>query len=227
MGRGSWNVPAPARRRWSRMPARVSSPACCPNRAPYSACPSVYGETLLGVLNVESREENAFAPEDVLILNTLADLLATALHNSFVFQKLQQQSITDGLTGIKTRRFFWEALSSEWKRARAPDGLLGGADRSGQIQGSERFSWPSRRRSGTSPGGPLAGSKSAASPTWSPATAETNSSSSCRRPESSRRRFWPKDCAFGSPPIPCWKSTISPAVSESPVSRFTDFPWRI
>jgi diguanylate cyclase (GGDEF)-like protein len=79
--------------------------------------PISYGETLLGVLNVESRDENAFAPQDVLILNTLADLLATALHNSFVFQRLQQQSITDGLTGIKTRRFFWEALSSEWKRA--------------------------------------------------------------------------------------------------------------
>jgi diguanylate cyclase (GGDEF)-like protein len=79
--------------------------------------PITYAETLLGVLNVESRDENAFAPQDVLILNTLADLLATALHNSFVFQKLQQQSITDGLTGIKTRRFFWEALSSEWKRA--------------------------------------------------------------------------------------------------------------
>jgi diguanylate cyclase (GGDEF)-like protein len=79
--------------------------------------PIMYGESLLGVLNVESRSENAFAPQDVLILNTLADLLATALHNSFVFQKLQQQSITDGLTGIKTRRFFWEALSSEWKRA--------------------------------------------------------------------------------------------------------------
>src|SRR6058998_53415 len=30
---------------------------------------------------------------------------------------LQQQSITDGLTGIKPRRFFWEALNSEWKRA--------------------------------------------------------------------------------------------------------------
>src|SRR6266403_1996973 len=79
--------------------------------------PISYGETLLGVLNIESRDENAFAPQDVLILNTLADLLATALHNSFVFQKLQQQSITDGLTGIKTRRFFWEALNSEWKRA--------------------------------------------------------------------------------------------------------------
>src|SRR3954447_3517340 len=79
--------------------------------------PVSYGESLLGVLNVESRRENAFSQQDVLILNTLADLLATPLHNSFVFQKLQQQSITDGLTGIKTRRFFWEALTSEWKRA--------------------------------------------------------------------------------------------------------------
>src|SRR5579872_3639071 len=79
--------------------------------------PISYGETLLGVLNVESHEEDAFSPDDVLIMNTLADLLATALHNSFVFQRLQQQSITDGLTGIKTRRFFWESLTSEWKRA--------------------------------------------------------------------------------------------------------------
>src|SRR5262249_35756227 len=79
--------------------------------------PIVYVETLLGVLNVESRGEKAFSAHEGLSLNTLADLLATALHNAFVFQKLQQQSITDGLTGIKTRRFFWEALSAEWKRA--------------------------------------------------------------------------------------------------------------
>src|SRR5256885_16174818 len=79
--------------------------------------PITYGDTLLGALNVESEKENAISPEDVLVMNTLADLLATALHNSFVFQKLQTQSITDRLTGIKTRRFFWEALLAEWKRA--------------------------------------------------------------------------------------------------------------
>ena len=79
--------------------------------------PITYGDTLLGVLNVESEQEHAFSEEDRLVMNTLADLLATALHNSFVFQKLQQQSITDGLTSIKTRRFFWEALTAEWKRA--------------------------------------------------------------------------------------------------------------
>ena len=79
--------------------------------------PITYGETLMGVLNAESQREDAFSPQDVLIMKTMADLLATALHNAFVFQKLQQQSITDGLTGLKTRRFFWESLSSEWKRA--------------------------------------------------------------------------------------------------------------
>jgi diguanylate cyclase (GGDEF)-like protein len=79
--------------------------------------PLRYGETLLGVLNVESRAEGAFTTQDSLLLNTLGDLLATALHNALVFQKMEQHSITDSLTGIKTRRFFLEALQSEWKRA--------------------------------------------------------------------------------------------------------------
>lgn len=79
--------------------------------------PIAYGENFLGVLNVESLKEDAFTPADRLIMSTLADLLATALHNANVFQKLQKQSITDGLTLIKTRRFFFEALSSELKRA--------------------------------------------------------------------------------------------------------------
>jgi len=79
--------------------------------------PISYAETLMGVLNIESRRENAFTEDDTLLLRTLADLLATALHNAFVFQKMQQQSITDGLTGIKTRRYFLEAMQSEWKRA--------------------------------------------------------------------------------------------------------------
>jgi len=81
------------------------------------AIPLTYAETLLGVLNLESRRENAFAEQEVLILRTLADLLATALHNVYVFQKLQQQAITDSLTGIKTRRFFLESVQGEWKRA--------------------------------------------------------------------------------------------------------------
>jgi diguanylate cyclase (GGDEF)-like protein len=92
-------------------------PGIIPDSRSVLCVPLAYGETLLGVLNIESTREHAFSAQDVLLLRTLADLLSTALHNAFIFQKMQQQSITDGLTGIKTRRFFLEALSQEWKRA--------------------------------------------------------------------------------------------------------------
>ena len=58
-----------------------------------------------------------FSEEEVLLLRTLADLIAGALHNALTFQKAQEQAITDGLTGVKTHRFFMEALSAEWKRS--------------------------------------------------------------------------------------------------------------
>ncbi len=53
----------------------------------------------------------------MLLLRTLADLIAGALHNALTFQKAQEQAITDGLTGVKTHRFFMEGLSAEWKRS--------------------------------------------------------------------------------------------------------------
>jgi diguanylate cyclase (GGDEF)-like protein/putative nucleotidyltransferase with HDIG domain len=58
-----------------------------------------------------------FSQEETLLLRTLADLIAGAWHNALTFQKAQEQAITDGLTGVKTHRFFMEALSAEWKRS--------------------------------------------------------------------------------------------------------------
>ncbi len=81
------------------------------------ALPVVYAEQLLGVLYVESSELCEFPEQERLLLRTLADLFAGALHNAMTFQKAQEQAITDGLTGVKTHRFLMEALSSEWKRS--------------------------------------------------------------------------------------------------------------
>jgi diguanylate cyclase (GGDEF)-like protein/putative nucleotidyltransferase with HDIG domain len=81
------------------------------------ALPVSYGEQLLGVLYVESSEKCEFHEQEVLLMRTLADLFAGALHNALTFQKAQEQAITDGLTGVKTHRFLMEALSSEWKRS--------------------------------------------------------------------------------------------------------------
>jgi diguanylate cyclase (GGDEF)-like protein/putative nucleotidyltransferase with HDIG domain len=79
--------------------------------------PIFFAEQLHGVLYVESTELIDFSEEEVLLLGTLADLIAGALHNALSFQKAQEQAITDGLTGVKTHRFFMEALSAEWKRS--------------------------------------------------------------------------------------------------------------
>jgi diguanylate cyclase (GGDEF)-like protein/putative nucleotidyltransferase with HDIG domain len=81
------------------------------------ALPVIYAEQLLGVLYVESAEPLDFSEEEVLLLRTLADVFAGALHNALTFQKAQEQAITDGLTGVKTHRFLMEALSAEWKRS--------------------------------------------------------------------------------------------------------------
>jgi diguanylate cyclase (GGDEF)-like protein/putative nucleotidyltransferase with HDIG domain len=81
------------------------------------ALPIVYADQLHGVLYVETDKTSDFPQEEVLFLGTLADLISGALHNAIAFQKAQEQAITDGMTGLKTHRFFMEALSAEWKRA--------------------------------------------------------------------------------------------------------------
>ncbi len=79
--------------------------------------PLKYQEELLGVLSLESRREHAFAPQDLLTLKALADQLAIALHNARAYQFALEEAITDGLTGLKTHRYFMEALEREWRRS--------------------------------------------------------------------------------------------------------------
>lgn len=81
------------------------------------ALPIVYADQLHGVLYIETDQNTDFSQEETLFLGTLADLISGALHNALTFQKAQEQAITDGLTGLKTHRFFMEALSGEWKRS--------------------------------------------------------------------------------------------------------------
>jgi len=79
--------------------------------------PLRYRQDLLGVLSLESLREHSFSQQDVLTLQSLADQLALALHNARAYQLALDQAITDGLTGLKTHRFFREALEGEWRRS--------------------------------------------------------------------------------------------------------------
>src|SRR5713226_3708035 len=101
----------------ANIPADTGFKPLLPDTLAAIALPVFYGEQLHGILYVESSQPADFSEEEVLLLRTLADLIAGALHNALSFQKAQEQAITDGLTGVKTHRFFMEALSAEWKRS--------------------------------------------------------------------------------------------------------------
>ncbi len=79
--------------------------------------PLKYRDDLLGVLSLESLREHSFSQQDVLTLQSLADQTAIALHNAREYQLALDQAITDGLTGLKTHRYFMEALDREWRRS--------------------------------------------------------------------------------------------------------------
>jgi diguanylate cyclase (GGDEF)-like protein len=79
--------------------------------------PLKYHDDLLGVLSLESLREHSFSQQDVLTLQSLADQVAIALHNARAYQLALDQAITDRLTGLKTHRYFREALDSEWQRS--------------------------------------------------------------------------------------------------------------
>jgi diguanylate cyclase (GGDEF)-like protein/putative nucleotidyltransferase with HDIG domain len=98
-------------------PADSALKPLLPDSVAAIALPVFYAEQLHGILSIESSVPTEFSEEELLLLRTLADLIAGALHNALSFQKAQEQAITDGLTGVKTHRFFMEALSAEWKRS--------------------------------------------------------------------------------------------------------------
>lgn len=79
--------------------------------------PMKYRQELVAVLSIESLKPKNFTSQDLLTLSTLADQLAIALKNAQAFQVAQEQAITDGLTSLKTHRFFMQAVDAEWRRS--------------------------------------------------------------------------------------------------------------
>ena len=78
---------------------------------------------LHGVLNLESTRRDFFTPEVCKAFDAIADQVAGAIHLARVVRaleqannKLEQLSMSDGLTGIANRRCFDRRLAEEWQR---------------------------------------------------------------------------------------------------------------
>lgn len=75
------------------------------------------GEGVIGVINMESEEVEAFNDADLKLLTTFADQLGIAIQRSRLFEQVQKLAVTDELTGITNRRHFFELAQAEFDRA--------------------------------------------------------------------------------------------------------------
>jgi|GEM_PF-509770 len=81
------------------------------------AVPISVGGKVIGILDVQSTELDAFDESDLDTLQTLADQLAVAMENARLYQETKRLSITDGLTGLYNLRYFYGTLEKEIQRS--------------------------------------------------------------------------------------------------------------
>ena len=81
--------------------------------------PMVYRGQLIGLIDVgESRGMRHFSDDDVRVLQAIADQAAIAIVNARTIKRLEEQAVTDDLTGLYNRRHLEERLRQEVAKAR-------------------------------------------------------------------------------------------------------------
>ena len=78
--------------------------------------PMVAQGEALGVLYLSSLEKNCLTPAKQKLATTVAEHIALALANLKLREKLHNQSVRDGLTGLFNRRYMEESLEREMRR---------------------------------------------------------------------------------------------------------------
>ncbi len=95
---------------------------------PIAVAPLVYQEGLLGALQVTSADPARLWHEnEILLLRTVADQVAVAVNHAGLFAQIQQQALTDPLTGCYNRRSFEMQLDKDLmmaKRVQQPLSLV-------------------------------------------------------------------------------------------------------
>ena len=70
-----------------------------------------------GYLDISGTGARAFTPSECELVQILASQAAVAVENARLYQMIELQAITDGLTGLYNHRTFYERLAQEFARA--------------------------------------------------------------------------------------------------------------
>src|SRR5438105_721792 len=85
---------------------------------PEAAVCLVYHDCKMGMLMVRSDDpQRVWQENEILLMRTVADQVAVAVSHARLFQQVQQQALTDGLTDCFNRRFFDIQLERDLKLA--------------------------------------------------------------------------------------------------------------
>lgn len=83
----------------------------------YLGLPLKIRNRVIGVLSLQSESANAYRPEDIRLLETIAVQASIAIENARLFDEMEKQAITDGLTGLFNHRYFSEISEKEMARS--------------------------------------------------------------------------------------------------------------
>lgn len=72
---------------------------------------------LFGVLFLAGNKENIFTEKQIEYFEILANQIAISLEKAYLYEEVEQMSITDSLTGLYVHRYFQDKLENELKRA--------------------------------------------------------------------------------------------------------------
>lgn len=85
----------------------------------YLNVPLIFTEQSFGVMVlVETERERRWTDEDIDLAKALGDQAAVAIEHARLYRRVQDQAVTDGLTGLFNHRHFYERLDQEIARAR-------------------------------------------------------------------------------------------------------------
>ena len=89
-----------------------------PEQFPLAVVPLVFHERFIGVLEViDDDPARTWQDNELLLLRTVANQVAVAINHADLFAQMQQQALTDALTGCYNRRSFEMQLDRELQMA--------------------------------------------------------------------------------------------------------------
>ncbi|WP_216457158.1 GGDEF domain-containing response regulator [Clostridium simiarum] len=97
---------------------------CCNSPGSWIGIPLIAHKNILGILILEHKQRDIYQEAERDIVLSFASQASIAIENAKLFGEIKYLAITDGLTGLNNRRYFFELSNKEFEKARIKDTKL-------------------------------------------------------------------------------------------------------